>query len=164
MTPFTILCVVVNIFIFFKFFVTNPGLPGWPTVLFAHNPKGGVLEAHLPTRVGILLTVWLLLTVCHEYGGVVGYDMLALGLSYSRGIKLIHISISLYNLTNLLLLLIMFWSLSTEHLVTKVCSRVFPRQVKSWSYLNAGWSYLFWLHRPPKHRRVERQHNPPLTH
>ena len=79
------------------------------TVLFAHNPKGGVLTAHpLPTWVGILLTVWLLLTVCHEYGGVVGYDMLALGLSYSRGIKLIHISISLYNLTNLLLLLIMF--------------------------------------------------------
>ena len=74
------------------------------TVLFAHNPKGGCFDSTPPlTWVGILLTVWLLLTVCHEYGGVVGYDMLALGLSYSRGIKLIHISISLYNLTNLTL-------------------------------------------------------------
>ena len=54
------------------------------TVLFAHNPKGGVLTAHPPTWVGILLTVWLLLTVCHEYGGGVGYDMLALGLSYKK--------------------------------------------------------------------------------
>ena len=54
------------------------------TVLFAHNPKGGVLTAHpLPTWVGILLTVLLLLTVCHEYGGGGGYDMLAPGLSYS---------------------------------------------------------------------------------
>ena len=44
------------------------------TVLFAHNPKGGVVTAHPPTWVGILLTVWLLLTVCHEYGGGVGYD------------------------------------------------------------------------------------------
>ena len=52
--------------------------------MFAHNPKVGVLTAYpLPTWVGILLTVWLLLTVCHEYGGGVGYDMLAPGLSYS---------------------------------------------------------------------------------
>ena len=52
--------------------------------MFAHNPKGGVLTAHpLPTWVGILLTVWLLLTVCHEYGVGVGYDLLAPGLSYS---------------------------------------------------------------------------------
>ena len=158
MTPYSILWEKLN-------FVFLTQIAWMTTVLFAHNPKGGCFDSTPPlTWVGILLTVWLLLTVCHEYGGVVGYDMLALGLSYSRGIKLIHISISLYNLTNLLLLLIMFWSLSTEHLVTKVCSRVFPRQVKSWSYLNAGWSYLFWLHRPPKHRRVERQHNPPLTH
>ena len=55
------------------------------TVLFAHNPKGGCFDSTSSlTWVGILLTVWLLLTVCHEYGGVVGYDMLALGLSYKK--------------------------------------------------------------------------------
>ena len=89
-------------------FVSLPGLPGCPQFCSHTTLNGDVLTAHPPSWVGILLTVWLLLTVCHVYGGVVGYDMLALGLSYSRGIKLIHISISLYNLTNLLLLLIMF--------------------------------------------------------
>ena len=48
------------------------------------------LTAHPPTWVGILLTVWLLLTVGHEYGGVAGYDMLALGIGYSRFIKVFY--------------------------------------------------------------------------
>ena len=45
--------------------------------------------AHLPTRVGILLTVGgAELSVRHGYGGGVGYDMLAPGLSYRRLIKI----------------------------------------------------------------------------
>ena len=52
--------------------------------------NGDVLTAHPPSWVGILLTVWLLLTVGHEYGGVAGYDMLALGIGYSRFIKVFY--------------------------------------------------------------------------
>ena len=51
------------------------------------------------TWVGILLTVWLLLTVCHEYGGGVGYDWLVLGLSFGRCVKIfILFVIQIYNL------------------------------------------------------------------
>ena len=34
------------------------------------------------------------LTVCHVYGGGVGYDKLVLGLSYSRGFKVLNIEIT----------------------------------------------------------------------
>ena len=48
------------------------------TALFAHSPKGGVLTEHLPTWVAILLTVGgAEMSVCHRYGGGVGYDRLS---------------------------------------------------------------------------------------
>ena len=51
------------------------------------------MEAHLPTRVGILLTVGgAELSVRHGYGGGVGYDMLVPGLSYRRFINIFLIS------------------------------------------------------------------------
>ena len=112
-------------------FFSLPGLPGWPQFCSHTTLNGDVLTAHPPKWVGILLTVWLLLTVCHEYGGGAGYDMLALGIGYSRFIKVFY-QISIFPLLHFWFsysLLIKFWSSSIEHLVTKVYSRVFPGEV-----------------------------------
>ena len=72
-------CAILHPSFSFFYFLPIPDCLGDPQYLIAH----------LPTRVGILLTVGgAELSVRHRYGGGVGYDMLAPGLSYRRLIKI----------------------------------------------------------------------------